>query len=86
MGEDFQQQIAMMGEAELDVQAQQLKRLLEMAGMDLPREVPESELNNIIKDVLKTYDPVQFGDKDGALFVTTSIYFQRQKDDIEHHR
>ena len=76
MGEDFQRQITSLEETELDAQAQQLKRLLEMAGMDLRSEMPEPELNEIVKTVLKTYDPIGFGDKDGALFVTTQIQFQ----------
>ena len=48
----------MMDEADLDAQAEQLKRLLEMAGMDLPSGVSEPEYHYIVKDVLKTYDPI----------------------------
>ena len=43
-------------------------------------------MNDIIKTVLKTYDPIEFGDKDGAQFVTMSTYFQSQKTDMQQHR
>ena len=62
MSSDFASQISMMNTAELDNQARELKKLLSMAGLDLESEMSEPEVMEIIKTVLKNYDPVEFGD------------------------
>ena len=75
MDNEFQAMMAELTEREIDNQARELRKLLMLAGMDLESELPEPELMQIIKVVLKNFDPTEFGDEEGAIFVTTSARF-----------
>ena len=75
MDRAFEGMMAELAERELENQARELRKLLMLAGMDLESELAEPEVMEIIKAVLKNFDPAEFGDEEGAMFVATSARF-----------